>query len=227
MKETVLIAGLGLIGGSLALNIKEHENIKIIGFDTNRSTLEYCKMNGITDEIYDDFEEAVTIADICILAAPVSVTVDLIKQLSGISLKKELLVSDVSSVKGPVMNAAKQLQSDKISFIGGHPMAGSHKKGIQAAKQHLFENAIYVLSPSKENMDESIAKLKALLSPTKCKFLILEPEEHDEMTGVISHFPHLIASSLVQQARQWQEKHPFIPKLAAGGFRGYYENRIE
>lgn len=219
MKETVLIAGLGLIGGSLALNIKEHENIKIIGFDTNRSTLEYCKMNGITDEIYDDFEEAVTKADICILAAPVSVTVDLIKQLSGISLKKELLVSDVSSVKGPVMNAAKQLQSDKISFIGGHPMAGSHKKGIQAAKQHLFENAIYVLSPSKENMDESIAKLKALLSPTKCKFLILEPEEHDEMTGVISHFPHLIASSLVQQARQWQEKHPFIPKLAAGGFR--------
>ena len=219
MKETVLIAGLGLIGGSLALNIKEHENMRIIGYDTNQSTLEYCKMNGITDEIYDDFEEAVTQADICILSAPVSITVELIKKLENITFHKNIIITDVSSVKGPIMDAAKNLTDDKISFIGGHPMAGSHKKGIQAAKQHLFENAIYVLSPSKDKMDEQIAKLKALLTPTKCKFLILEPEEHDEMTGVISHFPHLIASSLVQQARNWQQKHPYIPKLAAGGFR--------
>ncbi|GAA0297176.1 prephenate dehydrogenase [Gracilibacillus halotolerans] len=219
MKETVLIAGLGLIGGSLALNMKEHDNMRIIGYDANKSTLEYCKMNGITDETYDNFAEAVKQADICILAAPVSVTVGLIKELDTIALNKDILVTDVSSVKGPVMDAAKNLTNERISFIGGHPMAGSHKKGIQAAKQHLFENAIYVLSPSNENMEEHIAKLKALLTPTKCKFLILEPEEHDEMTGVISHFPHLIASSLVQQAKNWQQKHPYIPKLAAGGFR--------
>ncbi|WP_194287279.1 prephenate dehydrogenase [Gracilibacillus oryzae] len=219
MKETVLIAGLGLIGGSLALNIKEVENVHIIGYDANRSSLDYCIMNGIVDEVYDDFAEAVKLADICILAAPVSITVDLIHQLNHITLDKELLVTDVGSVKSLIMEAAEQLTSDLVTFIGGHPMAGSHKKGIQAARAHLFENAIYVLSPTEKSNEEQLDKLKALLSPTKCKFLILDPEEHDEMTSVISHFPHLIASSLVHQARNWQIKHPYIPKLAAGGFR--------
>ncbi|MFC4404356.1 prephenate dehydrogenase [Gracilibacillus xinjiangensis] len=219
MKETVLIAGLGLIGGSLALNIKEIENVHVLGYDAKRSTLDYCLMNGIVDNVYDDFAEAVKLADICILAAPVSITVELIHQLNHIPLEKELLVSDVGSVKSQIMEAAESLTSDQITFIGGHPMAGSHKKGIQAAKPYLFENAIYVLSPTKKSTAEQLDRLKALLSPTKCKFLILDPEEHDEMTSVISHFPHLIASSLVHQARNWQSKHPYIPKLAAGGFR--------
>ncbi|SER13165.1 prephenate dehydrogenase [Gracilibacillus ureilyticus] len=219
MEETVLIAGLGLIGGSLALNIKEIENVHIIGYDANKSTLDYSMMNGIVDETYEDFSQAVRRADICILAAPVSITVDLIYQLDQIDLEKELLVSDVGSVKSQIMKAAEDLTSDKITFIGGHPMAGSHKRGIQAAKAHLFENAIYVLSPTKKSTSAQLEKLKALLSPTKCKFLVLDSEEHDEMTSVISHFPHLIASSLVHQARNWQTKHPYIPKLAAGGFR--------
>lgn len=219
MKQSVLIAGLGLIGGSLALNIRDFEEITILGYDTNKSTLDYSKMNGIIDEAYTDFEEAVKLADICILAAPVSITVDLIHRLNTIPLTKELLLTDVGSVKTLIMNAASKLNSGKISFIGGHPMAGSHKKGIQAAKKQLFENAIYVLSPTENSTEDQLATLKKLLAPTKCTFLILDSEEHDEMTSVISHFPHLIASSLVHQAKNWQKKHPFIPKLAAGGFR--------
>ncbi|UOQ47583.1 prephenate dehydrogenase [Gracilibacillus caseinilyticus] len=219
MKQTVLIAGLGLIGGSLALNIKDTEGITLLGFDTNQTTLEYAKMNKMVDDVYDEFKEAVVQADICIFAAPVSVTVDLIHQLNQLSFDKHIIMTDVGSVKGPIMEAATQIESDNIAFIGGHPMAGSHKRGVQAAKKHLFENAIYVLSPTGSSSNQDLDVLQALLAPTNCKFLILEPEEHDEMTSVISHFPHLIASSLVHQAKNWQKTHPYIPKLAAGGFR--------
>lgn len=98
-------------------------------------------------------------------------------------------------------------------------MAGSHKKGVQAARAHLFENAIYVLTPTERCTDEHLEGLKEVLKQTKSHFVVLKPGEHDEMTGVVSHFPHLIASSLVHQARKWQKTHPYLPELAAGGFR--------
>ncbi|GAB2574587.1 prephenate dehydrogenase [Gracilibacillus alcaliphilus] len=219
MKQTVLIAGLGLIGGSLALSIRESEGVRLIGYDSNRTTLQYAIMNHMIDESYHDFSEAVKQADICILAAPVSITVEWITQLNNIELPHRVIVSDVGSVKGPIMEAANQLTNENVAFIGGHPMAGSHKKGVQAAKKYLFENAIYVLSPTNTSTEEDLLTLKKVLSPAKSKFIVLEPDEHDEMTSVISHFPHLIASSLVHQARSWQKTHPYIPKLAAGGFR--------
>lgn len=219
MKQTVLVAGLGLIGGSLALNIKETTDHHLIGYDVSENTLNYSLMNGIIDEIATDFTSAVVKSDFLILAAPVSKTVELIHQLRSISFDKPIIVSDVASVKTPIMDAAKELTSDTITFIGGHPMAGSHKKGIQAAKAHLFENAIYILTPIDPCPPSKVDALKQLLKGTKSKFLQLESKAHDEMTSVISHFPHLIASSLVHQAKSWQNKHAYIPMLAAGGFR--------
>ncbi|MDC3415372.1 prephenate dehydrogenase [Aquibacillus salsiterrae] len=219
MKQTVLVAGLGLIGGSLAINLKQTTDHHLIGFDVNQKTLDYCTMNGIIDEQATDFKEAVVKADFCIIGAPVSKAVELVQQLKEVVFEKPIIISDVSSVKTPIMESAREITSDLVTFIGGHPMAGSHKKGITAAKGHLFENAIYILSPIKPCPPEHVEALKQLLIGTKSNFLLLEPEEHDEMTSVISHFPHLIASSLVHQAKHWQKKHPYIPQLAAGGFR--------
>ncbi|WP_171038085.1 prephenate dehydrogenase [Aquibacillus sediminis] len=219
MKQTVVIAGLGLIGGSLATNIKQTTDHRVIGYDVRSRTIEYCLMNGIIDEAAANFEAAVLEADYLILAAPVSKTVELIKRLNTIDFRKSIIVSDVSSVKAPIMEAAEKIDSNLVTFIGGHPMAGSHKKGIQAAKGHLFENAIYVLTPIQNCPQKKMDALQTLLSGTNSKFLQLGPKEHDEMTSVISHFPHLIASSLVHQAKNWQQTHDYIPKLAAGGFR--------
>ncbi len=117
------------------------------------------------------------------------------------------------------MEAANCMQNSRIQFVGGHPMAGSHKKGVKAAKGHLFENAIYVLTPAETCQPQTVQQLQDVLEDTKSNIIELEPNEHDEMTGVISHFPHLVASALVQQAKKWQETHAYIPKLAAGGFR--------
>lgn len=218
-KKRILIAGLGLIGGSLALNITENSDHYVIGYDVNRKTLNYAIEKQIVDQVTTNFEQVLPTVDICILAAPISKTIDLLEKVKRITFDHPIIITDVSSVKSNVMTVAESIQSDQVIFIGGHPMAGSHKQGIEAAKAHLFENAIYILTPTHSADNESISILKEILADTKAKFITLDSQDHDEMTSVISHFPHLIASSLVQQAKSWEEKHDQIPSLAAGGFR--------
>jgi prephenate dehydrogenase len=140
-------------------------------------------------------------------------------KLNDITFPREVIVSDTSSVKQAIIEKAEKISNPQVTFIGGHPMAGSHKQGIHAAKAHLFENAIYVLTPSIGSTQEKIDTLKEVLKNSRSKFVQLNPDEHDVMTGVVSHFPHLIASSLVHQARKWGNSHTFLPNLAAGGFR--------
>lgn len=219
MTRTILVAGLGLIGGSLAKGIAKSEHNRVLGFDVNAESSAYARANGIIHEVASDFTKAAQQANFIILAAPISETILMLKELDKISFAQEVIVSDVSSVKRTIIDAAEQLTNEKITFIGGHPMAGSHKKGVQAAKGHLFENAIYVLTPAIRSTTAKVDALKDVLGNTKSNFIILNPDEHDEMTGVVSHFPHLIASSLVHQAKKWEDTHAFLPNLAAGGFR--------
>src|SRR5699024_7216070 len=105
-------------------------------------TLQFALNEQIIDESFTNLEEAAKQADIIFLAAPISETIKLINQLEQIEFDHDVIVSDVSSVKGSIIEAANGLSNERIIFIGGHPMAGSHKAGIQAAKEHLFENAI-------------------------------------------------------------------------------------
>lgn len=219
MGMTIFIAGLGLIGGSIAKAISTSKDHYVIGYDQNVKSSEYALKNNIIDVQAYNFKQAAKQADVIILAAPISDTIRLIKELDEISFDHEVIVTDVSSVKGSIIETANKLTNDQIIFIGGHPMAGSHKTGIEAAREHLFENAMYILTPTELCTEKHIETLKEVLKNTRSHFVVLNPDEHDEMTSVISHFPHLIASSLVHQAMKWQKKHTFLPELAAGGFR--------
>ncbi|GAA0599863.1 prephenate dehydrogenase [Virgibacillus siamensis] len=219
MKRTIFIIGLGLIGGSLAKSLKNDSNNYIIGFDSDMRSVELARNNNFIDASCEDITVSAQEADIIILGTPISETITILGKLNKVSYDHEVIVTDVSSVKTPVMNKAKMITNKNINFIGGHPMAGSHKRGITAAKEHLFENAIYVLSPAESCRSHFVDELEEVLRTVKSNFIVLPAEDHDEMTGVISHFPHLIASSLVHQARKWQHTHAYIPKLAAGGFR--------
>lgn len=219
MKIKIVVAGLGLIGGSLAKAIRQNDAHHLIGFDMDESVLEYAVEKGIVDEAYTDLEAAVKEATYVFLAAPISASIKMLQQLDEMVFNQEVIVSDVSSVKGTIFAEANNLTNEQLCFIGGHPMAGSHKAGIEAAKAHLFENAIYVLTPTNQCNNGQVDKVQQVLQGTRSQFLILNPEEHDEMTSVISHFPHLIASSLVHQAKKWQQIHQYLPELAAGGFR--------
>ncbi|WP_345239061.1 prephenate dehydrogenase [Pontibacillus salipaludis] len=218
-QTTIFVVGLGLIGGSIALNLQNNTNVTIIGFDGNDRAIDYSLENNIIDQRANSFEDGVLQADIVFLATPTSITRSYIHKLDDMELNKEVLVTDVCSVKKPVMDMAQSLTNQQIVFVGGHPMAGSHKNGIEAAKAHLFENAYYLFIPGINANEKHISMLEQLLHSTRSYFVTVDVEAHDQMTGVISHFPHLIASALVHQARSWHSTHPFLHELAAGGFR--------
>ncbi len=221
MNKKVAIIGLGLIGGSLSLALRRHEHPPhVIGFDRSYKTIDEAYRRDMIDEIAPSAKEAAERADIVIFATPVNTTVAYLKQAidEKWQFQKDVILTDTGSTKAPIMEAAEPLLRQGVTFIGGHPMAGSHKSGLHAAKAHLFENAYYILTGRDE--DESPADiLEKLLAPTKGKFVRLTAKEHDRMTAMVSHFPHVIASSLVSQLAFEEEDQPFIARLAAGGFR--------
>lgn len=219
MITNVSIIGLGLIGGSIGLALKRNADIHITGFDNSYSTMQEAYRRGIIDTIAVSLENVAEQADVIIFATPVNTTVRLLQEVPGWQLKDDCILTDTGSTKGLIMEAVKPLAEHGITFIGGHPMAGSHKSGVSAAKAHLFENAYYVLTPTNESKQEDIERLRNLLTPLKGKVVVLGAEEHDRMTAIVSHFPHLIASSLVGRLCAQQKSQPFVEKLAAGGFR--------
>lgn len=220
MNGTVLIIGMGLIGGSLALCIKnEHPDAKIIGHDVNSKELRLGRSLGVIDEMSLSLQPAAEQADLIIISTPVFQTEKIIAQFESFSLKENVLITDTGSTKEQIMKRSEVLSKNGIQFIGGHPMAGSHKSGVAAAKSILFENAFYMLTPGTGASAENVEKLQKWLKGTHAKFLIVEPREHDELTGMISHFPHIVAASLVHQAKVSSVEHPYLRRLAAGGFR--------
>lgn len=218
MKTNVSIIGLGLIGGSLGLALKRNPEVHITGFDNSYSTMQEAYRRGIIDTIAPSIHSASEQADVIIFATPVNTTLRLMEDVLSWDLKEGVIITDTGSTKGPIMKAATSILQQGITFIGGHPMAGSHKSGVSAAKAHLFENAYYILTPH-ESTNGAADVLRDLLLLTKAKVVVLDAAEHDRMTAIVSHFPHLVASSLVGRLSVQQETQPFVKKLAAGGFR--------
>ncbi|MED4055372.1 prephenate dehydrogenase [Niallia taxi] len=220
MNGRVFVIGLGLIGGSLALSIKNnHPHCTIIGFDIAEKNKKLGKMLGVIDDCVDTLEDGAEEADLIIIATPVRQAEMMIEKLAQMPLKNDVLVTDVGSTKGKVVEKSRLLQEKGITFIGGHPMAGSHKSGVSASKALLFENAFYLLTPEETVGKNSVQLLMNWLSGTRAKFLVVSPEEHDLLTGVISHLPHIVAASLVHQADDVAKSNELVTRLAAGGFR--------
>lgn len=218
--ETILIAGLGLIGGSIALSIKkEFPHKKIVGYDVSKEQMIAATKLGIIDATAESFIEGLNEATTIILATPVQQTVKMLSDIAASGIERELTITDVGSTKQKVVHFAEKTLPDHYQFIGGHPMAGSHKSGVIAAKDFLFENAFYILTPAKITSRQAVDRLKDLLKGTNAHFIEMTPEEHDAVTSVISHFPHIVAASLVHQAHHFEEEFPLVKRFAAGGFR--------
>ncbi|MDM5313560.1 prephenate dehydrogenase [Peribacillus frigoritolerans] len=220
MKGKVFVIGLGLIGGSLAMAVRHaHPEAVIVGMDLSEKNVQLSMLLGIIDDSVSSLEAGACEADLILLAVPVNETVKILAQLADMDLKSDVLISDAGSTKDTVVKAAKPLIDKGVAFIGGHPMAGSHKSGAAAAKLHLFEHAFYLLTPGDTIKEEKVEQLKGWLQGTRANFLIVSPATHDKLTGVISHFPHIVASGLVKQAEIYSKENKLISRLAAGGFR--------
>ncbi|MET0786702.1 MAG: prephenate dehydrogenase [Paenisporosarcina sp.] len=219
MRKQILIVGLGLIGGSLALSLQKNKDLTIIGYDIDSHVIRKAKKIGVIHEMAFHIKDSARIADVIIFATPVNTTIQFMNEVQDWPLKNQVVLMDTGSTKKMIMEKAKKLQKQGIAFIGGHPMAGSHKSGVEAAKAHLFENAYFMLTPLEDEVEENILYLESLLSVTKGKVVRVSADEHDHMTAVVSHFPHIVAASLVHQLSGENEQFPFTKQLAAGGFR--------
>lgn len=220
----IAILGTGLIGGSLGLVWKERcPEWTVLGHD-RPEVLDRAEERGAIDEKAADPLTACKDADVVVLATPVGRVLRLMDEIADV-LQPGTIVTDVASVKTPVMEQAGDVLPDDVHYVGGHPMAGAERSGIDAADPLLFENAIYALclpeGVSEEALDGEaggdLAPVRALVEATGARPLVLAPERHDRIAATVSHLPQVLAVALVNVVAEVEDD--VALKLAAGGFR--------
>jgi prephenate dehydrogenase len=215
----IAIFGVGLIGGSLALCYKGKPGFTVTGHSNNPQSVEKLLKRNVVDLATTSMQEAAEGADYIFLCGPVGILEDYLKKLMKLNLKKGCIITDVGSTKSSITDCAAALAMNHVYFIGGHPMAGSERSGVEAASSHLYENAYYVLTPVEGTPQEEVDRLAALLKHTKAHIIQVDARQHDDIVGAISHLPHIIAVALVNQISSYNENNPLYQQLAAGGFR--------
>ncbi len=190
------VIGIGLIGGSFALAAKRAGVVEsVVGVARSADTREGALEMGAADEVTADAAEAVRGADLVYIAVPVGATRSIFGQIRD-SLEPGALVTDAGSTKREVMAAAAELLPDSITFIGGHPMAGSEQSGIRAARADLFEGAAYYLTPGETTTQDELDRMLALVRALGARPDVKVAEYHDRMMAATSHLPHLVAAAL-------------------------------
>jgi prephenate dehydrogenase len=214
---TVAVVGTGLIGGSLGLALRR-AGYRVQGYDADPERLARALARGAVDEAAPSLVDAYTGAD----AAFVAVTVSGVAGIVAAALDAGVgAVSDVGSVKGPVVRAVEARAGGHAArFVGGHPMAGSAgEEGIEGADADLFVGAAWVLTPTASSDPAAFTTVRDLVALTGAKVMAIEPELHDELVAIVSHLPHLAASAVMHLAADAQPNHETLLRLAAGGFR--------
>ncbi len=216
MIQHVTIVGTGLIGGSLALAWQAAlPNVQLTGFDAPE-VLDAAHARGALDVRAASLKAAVAEAEVVVLATPLRAMLPLMNDMAP-HLPEGVVVTDVGSVKRPVLAHAAEALPAHATFIGGHPMAGSENDGIEAADPVLFENATYVLCPP--NDTEVPIALRTLIEATGARIRLMDAPAHDRVAATVSHLPQLVAVTLARYAGERHATDGATLDLAAGGFR--------
>lgn len=215
---TIGFIGLGLIGGSIAKAIRKfHPEYRICAYTHTAETLEKAVAAGVIDVPCMQIDEHFSMCDYIFLCAPVRTNIAYLEILKEL-ISPTCIITDVGSVKGDIHRAVNALGMG-ASFIGGHPMAGSEKTGFENSADYLIENAYYIITPSKETTAEQLDTYQSLIASLGALPLILSYDEHDFITAGVSHLPHIIASSLVNEIAELDGPEKHMKMIAAGGFR--------
>tara|TARA_Y100001970_G_scaffold247650_1_gene316538 strand:- start:3449 stop:4348 length:900 start_codon:yes stop_codon:yes gene_type:complete len=222
MFDQVAIIGCGLIGSSVFRALKKNGSVKkIITFDTNNSVAEIIKKENLSDEIVSNPEAAVKNADLVLVATPLSSFESAINSIKEF-LKPSSILTDTSSVKTSVDKIVKKINLKNVTWIPGHPVAGTEKSGPRAGLADLFKGRWTILTPETNIKNSEIKKVSLFWESMGSKVKIMSLDDHDKILSLTSHLPHVIAYNIVKTTMGDDDKiKNDVIRYSAGGLRDF------
>jgi prephenate dehydrogenase len=219
--QKVTIIGIGLIGGSLALAIKKGGGARtVLGVDQQPAWLQKAVARGAIDAYTCDVSEGVEGADLVVLATPVGMFESIIRRAIP-KLSPGCIVTDVGSTKALLVRQMERMLPKVVPFVGGHPIAGKEKSGIEAASVDLFRGARCILTPTPRTDQRALEKIKNLWKEVGSEVVTMEPVAHDRVLAAISHLPHMAAYALVNTALDLLNQNGELHSFSGGGFKDF------
>lgn len=215
------IIGVGLIGGSLALVLKNKGLASnIVGIGRGLPNLEAAKRLGIIDSFTREIGEGVKDADLVVIAVPVLKIAETVRQAAP-HLKPGCIVTDVGSVKGAVISAVDPFIPEGVLFVPGHPIAGTENSGAEAAFPELYEGRKCILTPTQKTDAAALEAVRLVWEATGAKVVVMDAPLHDMILAAVSHLPHMIAYTLVNAVGDMEDSGVDALSYSAGGFRDF------
>jgi len=219
--KKIVIFGVGLIGGSVALALKKASaTTHIVGVGRSEESLNVALKLGVIDALETNIEAACEDAYLILIAAPVAQTSAILESIKP-HLGPETFITDAGSTKGDVLEVAKVILGDQFNqFVGAHPIAGAEKSGVSAAKNDLFIGKNVVLTPTPETSNDAVIRATELWHSCGAKVSQMTAETHDAIFAAVSHLPHLLAFALVDDIASRSNAEQLF-SFAASGFRDF------
>jgi prephenate dehydrogenase len=216
--DRLVVIGLGLIGGSLALQLKKAGAVnEIVGVARTEQTLRRALELGVVDAVEEDLARAVRGADVVVVATPVQTIAAMFERLAPV-LDASTIITDVGSVKGFVVAAARRHLGVHLQrFVPAHPIAGTENSGVEAAFAELYRRRHVIITPVAETERGAVDRIAAMWRDAGAEVMELPVQRHDELLASTSHLPHVVAYALVNYLASRDEADALFD-LAAGGF---------
>lgn len=214
---TIAVIGLGLIGGSILKKLNSSD-YNLIGVSRSKQTIDKALEQGLISRGSTNID-VIKDADIVFICTPINKTIPTLLEVNN-TVKPGTIITDVASLKGFITDFVNTSHLP-INFIGGHPMAGTENRGLDASLADLFSGAKWVLTPSKWVKEEDVNTLKIIIDQLGAKSIIADPQEHDKAVALISHMPLFLSHALFNLIKNYPDKETgeLAMKLAASGFR--------
>ncbi len=215
------VVGVGLIGGSLALALKEAGAVgHVVGIGRGLPNLEAALKLGLVDSFTQDLTEGVKDADVVFLATPVQALGPVAEQAMP-HLKPGAIITDGGSVKQAVIDAIEPYLRDDVHFVPGHPIAGTENSGAEAAFATLYRDRRCILTPTARTNPEALDKMQQMWELVGSQVVVMDVDKHDRVLAAISHLPHMVAYALVNAVGAYDRYDENILEYSAGGFRDF------
>ena len=219
MINKITIIGVGLLGGSLARALKERNLAKVVfGYGRDQSRLEEAQKSNIIDASSTNIKEAIDEANIVVIATPVGTFKDILGQIEPL-ISSNVIITDVGSTKSDIVNIVNDVLKDNSScFIPAHPIAGKERSGFEVSDSKLYDGKKVIITPQETNSPESIDVIDQMWKNVGADVDFMSAESHDNLLGMTSHLPHMLAFSLVNYL---VDQNPNASIYAGGGFKDF------